>query len=91
MSRSGRSGWPIDIAGPTLAGSAGLSCASSEWIIRVSTGPGQTAFTRMPRRATGRGIQRQFARRQFRGGREVRASQMRSVPSGGIGDLLVKS
>ena len=36
----------------TLAGSAGLSWASSEWIIRVSTGPGQTALTRMPWRAT---------------------------------------
>ena len=30
----------------------GFRCASSEWIIRVSTGPGQTALTRMPWRAT---------------------------------------
>jgi len=72
VSRSARSGWPSDITGPTLAGSAGLSCASSEWIIRVSTGPGQTAFTRVPRRATGRGIKRQFARRQFRRARSAR-------------------
>jgi len=35
-----------------LAGSDGLSWALSEWIIRVSTGPGQTALTRIPWRAT---------------------------------------
>jgi len=27
-------------------------CSSSAWIMRVSTGPGHTAFTRMPGRAT---------------------------------------
>ncbi len=34
------------------SGSSGLIIFSSEWIIRVSTGPGQTALTRTPWRAT---------------------------------------
>jgi hypothetical protein len=43
-------GMPAQIAAPIAAGPAGFRCASSERIMRVSTGPGQTAFTRTPNR-----------------------------------------
>src|SRR6185369_254123 len=45
-------GMPARIAAPIAAGSVGFLCASIERIMRVSTGPGQIAFTRTPKRAT---------------------------------------
>ena len=36
----------------TLLGLSGFSIDSSEWIIRVSIGPGHTQLTRTPDRAT---------------------------------------
>ena len=66
-----------------LAGSDGLSWASSEWIIRVSTGPGQTASTRIPWRATSTAAHASYHRRSHR---RRPATGRRGVSGGVDGD-----